>query len=1096
MGRNAASRIVAVVMAAAWVLGGTAALAAETVATRAAAHGGFGRIVFDWAAPATYEAKIDDRVLTVTFARPLSASFAGVRSSLRDYVSDVRTSADGRTVAFSLTGDFSLRTFVSEKSVVVDLLGDAAARHAPAPNPTPAPPRVDVRVGDHSGYSRIVFDWRLPVDYKVTHEDGRATIRFDRRATIDLAALNATPLRRIRAGESEIAGGRTMVALAVASPARLRHFRSGTSVVLDVLAAPRRSAAGNRPEAAAAPPTGAPTPRDNRSAPPPEVTVEAAPPPPAPPPRPGAEGAPQTIVGIPLGATAAQIPMRPPPMKIAVESTVARSLVSLNGGKRLASAAFVRGGDLWLVFPERYSVDLTDALANESPAYESVAQVPHSSATILRFRLRAGYGVTFSRRDTLWLAQFTAKPEPPEAIELRPFDDETRGSGVQLMIADVAGSVQVSDPDDGTAFVVVPVATSATGVVGGQGFEGFDLLETVQGIVARPTARGFDVRTSLAGVEFAHVAGAAERPAARQPARITRRTRPATRLLDFVTWRSGDDSEFFANSQALQYAVATAPAAKRRRARIDQLLFLFANGYFAEVLGRFELLMEEDPTVAEDPLLRAMRGIAQLLLDRDEGASADLDDPSLDAYDDVALWRGVLASRQADNEAATTQFVRAGDLWLELPQPLRSRVGLIAAEAALETINMSAANAYLDAILDSAEDPGVIDRAKYLRGRVLSAAGNAEAARALWDETAESGDRRARAGSIFERTLLMLESGEITRETAIDTLERLRFAWRGDDFELRLLQALAELHVAEKQFIPGLDAMKRSVTYFSDHPAAAAVTARMSELFADIFLEGELDRLPAREVLTLFYEFRELTPVGKEGDKVIQALADRLVAVDLLDHAADLLEHQLTYRIEGVEKARVGTRLAVILLMDRKPERALAALEASEMKGVTRNLADQRRRLEARALAEIGRTDDALALIRKDRSRDAGLLRADIFWRARDWAKAAAAIARLLEETPLETPLSPFASRHVLRLAVALSLADDRVGLAKLRERYAARMAGDANQGAFAMITSDVVRKDVPLRDLPAAVAEVATFEAFMTGYRERVRKGSLSAIN
>ena len=38
----------------------------------------------------------------------------------------------------------------------------------------------------------------------------------------------------------------------------------------------------------------------------------------------------------------------------------------------------------------------------------------------------------------------------------------------------------------------------------------------------------------------------------------------------------------------------------------------------------------------------------------------------------------------------------------------------------------------------------------------------------------------------------------------------------------------------------------------------------------------------------MFYEFRELTPIGRRGDEMIRRLADRLVAVDLLDQAGEL----------------------------------------------------------------------------------------------------------------------------------------------------------------------------------------------------------------
>ena len=62
---------------------------------------------------------------------------------------------------------------------------------------------------------------------------------------------------------------------------------------------------------------------------------------------------------------------------------------------------------------------------------------------------------------------------------------------------------------------------------------------------------------------------------------------------------------------------------------------------------------------------------------------------------------------------------------------------------------------------------------------------------------------------------------------------------------------------------------------------------------------------------------------------MIRKLADRLVSVDLLDQAAELLQHQVDNRLQGAARAQVATRLAVIYLMDRKPDRAQAVLRAT-----------------------------------------------------------------------------------------------------------------------------------------------------------------------
>ena len=48
-------------------------------------------------------------------------------------------------------------------------------------------------------------------------------------------------------------------------------------------------------------------------------------------------------------------------------------------------------------------------------------------------------------------------------------------------------------------------------------------------------------------------------------------------------------------------------------------------------------------------------------------------------------------------------------------------------------------------------------------------------------------------------------------------------------------------------------------------------------LFAQLFLSPKGEELPPIEALGMFFEFRELTPIGRRGDEMIRRLADRLV---------------------------------------------------------------------------------------------------------------------------------------------------------------------------------------------------------------------------
>src|SRR6202042_2552744 len=106
--------------------------------------------------------------------------------------------------------------------------------------------------------------------------------------------------------------------------------------------------------------------------------------------------------------------------------------------------------------------------------------------------------------------------------------------------------------------------------------------------------------------------------------------------------------------------------------------------------------------------------------------------------------------------------------------------------------------------------------------------------------------------------------------------------------------------------------------------------------------------------------YRDLPPIVPRGDDMMRPLADRLVAVDLLDQAAELLQYQVDKRLEGAARAQVAARLSMVYLTNHKPERAINALRSTRIADLSGELRQQRLLLEARAQSDVGRHDLAL----------------------------------------------------------------------------------------------------------------------------------------
>jgi hypothetical protein len=91
------------------------------------------------------------------------------------------------------------------------------------PNASVAP-RVDVRVGDHGEFERVVFEWPAAIDYDVVQHADQVTIAFSRSGRIDLSRLTNHPGRLVLDAWAENADATTQVTLRVVPNARVRSL--------------------------------------------------------------------------------------------------------------------------------------------------------------------------------------------------------------------------------------------------------------------------------------------------------------------------------------------------------------------------------------------------------------------------------------------------------------------------------------------------------------------------------------------------------------------------------------------------------------------------------------------------------------------------------------------------------------------------------------------------------------------------------------------------------------------------------------------------------------------------------------------------------
>jgi hypothetical protein len=214
---------------------------------------------------------------------------------------------------------------------------------------------------------------------------------------------------------------------------------------------------------------------------------------------------------------------------------------------------------------------------------------------------------------------------------------------------------------------------------------------------------------------------------------------------------------------------------------------------------------------------------------------------------------------------------------------------------------------------------------------------------------------------------------------------------------------------------------------------------------------------------------------------MIRRLAERLVAVDLLDQAAELLQYQVDKRLEGAARAQVAARLAMVYLTNRKPDRAIAALRSTRIADLSGELRQQRLLLEGRAQSDVGRHDLGLDIISNITGREAIRLRSDIYWAQRQWREASEQIELYYADRWRDfKPLNTVEKGDVIRAVVGYALAEDAIGLARFREKYAPLMSGDTDRMAFDLASKPAAASSAEFAAIAKMAAGVDTLDGFI----------------
>lgn len=996
-------------------------------------------------------------------------------------------------------------------------------------------PPVRVRASVQPTFVRYVFELQDGAGVSSSLNERKFSLMFDAPLTFDLADAKLIAPTSVGGINQKIEGSTSKVEIGLIGDVDVHSFREDKNYVVDIGFRP-----AERPQvlpvvAPKTPPQPVVTapaqqhgeadtaPKKSGENPAPVSVVQSS--------VPSAAEAkpmpPQSLPTMPATADAASVPAAPPvqPLDIAAKPSapapatanvaaankddkngapvsVSRSSDGLRLNFAFATptpvALFRRADALWLVLDSAQPIDLEPIRRNAGAVIGDVSSITLAKGQAIRMRLAtpqlvslagvaAGNEATATAGDagTNWALTFaeTLKQTSQPLVARRNVNDVKRAS-ITIPLARPGSLHRITDPDAGDTLLVVTALPPAQGFIKRQNFVELSVLESVQGVVVRPNSDDVIADVAADTVTLTRPGGLTLSAADIRPERATTSVGP---IFDDGEWRQNKASNFSERRDKLIDAMAAAAVPEQIKARLALARFYMAWAMYPEAKAVLDVSVAESKPGNEDAMTLIVHAVASSLMGRPELTLKDLASPAIGPNYHSQLWKGLAYARQQKWPAAREAFKNAEFAVTTLPLELQRALIVDAMKAALAVRDFAGASARSDDLDSVGVTSDLKPAVAVLRGRLAEGLGHDKDALRSYRAATASEDRQAAAEGKLLEIALRQRRNEIAPDDALRELEMLSMLWRGDSIEVQALRMLTQLYGGADRYADALAAAKVATQLQPNSEASRQAQDEASALFVQLFLGPKGDEIPPIDALAVFYDYRELTPIGRRGDELIRRLADRLIAVDLLDQAGQLLQYQIDHRLEGAARAQVASRLAMVYLMSHKPDRAIAALRATRIADLAGELRQQRLLLEARAQSDVGRRDLALEIIGNMTGREAIRLRSDIYWAGRRWRESAEQIELYYGERWRDfKPLNTVEKGDVVRAAIGYALAEDALGLARFREKYAPLMSSEADRAAFDIASKPASASSADFARIAKLAGSVDTLDGFLREMQAR----------
>lgn len=767
------------------------------------------------------------------------------------------------------------------------------------------------------------------------------------------------------------------------------------------------------------------------------------------------------------------------------------------------AAAFDRNGKIWIVFDKPNRVDVNKLKEDAQDLASEIYTLPHPVGTIVIITPADNVRYAMRKEGLLWIVDLYRNRQPKftttDATIFTQYDS-FKYSYLFIPNNHTGEVISIIDPEVGDIISIATTSQLGWGNNTAYRYPDFDLLKTLQGLAFVMNASDLLLSRGNSGITL---------KALNRSLNITsdldvlkKHQQSLKTSTETAHWNAFDlqlppnllNRNFDDVVDEFKKQILATPAKQQNTVRLKLVQYYVYNGLGTNALFILNQMRKLEIPEAQTDQFFALSGIANFLAHRYEEAVRDFSEQHLPDTTEGVFWRTIAKSAIETNEENNAIIFSHIAVIRDYPQNIKDEVAIIAARTAIATDDDLSAQNFID-ILNSVHDrirnltPQII----YLTAQKLEMQGYIRNAIKEYQKLLHSNSAMFSAYGRLRHTVLSQMVKFIDTKTAIKELEQLRFAWGEKSFKLKLLSKLADFYLKDKDYYNALRVLNEQGA-LADEEQKDFIANKMVKIFEDIFIGNHADEtLSPIKTLALYHDFKWLATRSPNHDIILQKLADRLVAVDLLTRAKELLLTLLTSsELSPDNRARVGSRLAVIALFENRPQEALDMLKSTQAANLSSATVNPRRIIAARALSALGRSDEALDLLQNDFSPNAIRHKFEIYWQAQDWDNAANTIKYLIQEPVKGQPLSKEQVSYILDWATALRQAGKDTVLVRLRNKFMPYFKNTPYHGTFNVLTNHLEKEKIDIKAIHSIIDDVQNFNNFVKFYTESMEQPDL----